>query len=123
MGSCCAEFDGAFVRCLRFVLFCFALCFGVFWGVCLAMCCVDPEGPKLTCPALVANTSVGVNFTSVNFSASISVSDNADPNVDVVCSRCSPDNFTLGVSYVNCTATDHVNLTASCNFSITVNGE
>jgi len=85
--------------------------------------CVDSEGPNLTCPALVANTSMGVNFALVNFSAAISVSDNADPNVDVVCSRSSPDNFTLGVSYVNCTATDHVNLTDSCNFSVTVLGE
>jgi len=69
---------------------------------------------------------VGTASSAVNFSTSITTTDNnVNGNVQVVCSRGTSfaDTFqaTTNPNVVNCTATDSANLSTVCSFVVTVN--
>jgi len=81
---------------------------------------VDNQPPSVTCPAnITVNTDAGQCSAAVNYTTP-SGSDNC-PGVTVVCSPASGSTFAKGTTTVTCTATDASSLTASCNFTVTVN--
>ncbi|MEP7342303.1 MAG: S8 family serine peptidase, partial [Acidobacteriota bacterium] len=76
--------------------------------------------PVITCPTdrdVVALTP-GSTTAIVNYPAPM-VTDNC-PDVSVVCVPASGTAFPLGLTTVNCTATDSGGATASCSFNVTV---
>ena len=82
-----------------------------------------PPDPRpaltITCPVsptVAATTSNGVNVT---FSAPV-VSGAVEP-VNVSCTRQSGSLFDVGITAVQCTATDGASRTSSCTFTVTVN--
>jgi lysophospholipase L1-like esterase len=75
----------------------------------------DP--PKITCPAaqtaqLVTGTTIAVTFTPTVV--------NGKPPVTTVCTPASGSSFGVGLSTVNCTATDALQRTDTCAFAVTV---
>lgn len=81
---------------------------------------VDNQPPSVTCPAnITTNTDAGQCSATVNYTTPTG-SDNC-PGVTVVCSPASGSTFSKGTTTVTCTATDASSLTASCNFTVTVN--
>ncbi|HQR35406.1 MAG TPA: Ig-like domain repeat protein, partial [Blastocatellia bacterium] len=78
---------------------------------------IDNQNPTIAC---VTNQSV-TSFVPVvvNYPAPM-VSDNC-AGVTSSCTPAAGSTFPLGVTTVTCTATDAVNLTASCSFTVSVN--
>ena len=80
----------------------------------------DEELPRLTCPPNITTVtnSPGNPSAVVNFPPIIG-SDNC-PGVTVTCTPSSGSSFPVGTSNVSCKATDKVNSSTSCNFTVTV---
>lgn len=78
----------------------------------------DTQPPVIACPASV--TSVAVNGVSavVNYAMPM-VTDNCQASAS--CSPPSGATFQVGVTTVNCTATDNSTNTTTCSFAVTVN--
>lgn len=80
---------------------------------------IDNSPPTISCPAnIVQSTAPNSCSAVVNFSAS--ANDNC-PGVTYNCSPPSGSTFAKGTTAVTCTATDASGLTASCQFTVTVN--
>ncbi len=76
--------------------------------------------PVITCPANITAVAPAPGNTTVPVSyPAPTVTDNC-PGAMVACSPPSGSNFPLGVTTVNCTATDSGGATASCSFTVTV---
>jgi lysophospholipase L1-like esterase len=76
------------------------------------------DAPEISCPAPVtvsARTSTG---TVVTFP--LAESQKGQGTVGVVCTPASGTTFPVGVTATECVATDSLNRTASCTFSVTV---
>src|SRR5262249_1434935 len=76
----------------------------------------DTQAPSPTCPG---NINVTSNACQTVTYTTPSGSDNC-PRVTVSCSPPSGTCFPVGTTTVTCTATDAVNLTTSCTFTVTV---
>lgn len=84
----------------------------------LANSLIDKDAPQIACPAPIKmSNKPGECGNNVNFNPT--VSDNC-PNVNVSCTPASGSFFPVGVTSVTCTARDNVNLTTTCNFSVTI---
>ena len=80
----------------------------------------DTENPAVTCPAdVVVDAAPNQTSAVVNYPAPVT-GDNC-PGVNVVCVPASGATFHLGVTMVNCTATDASGNTDTCAFNVTVN--
>ena len=77
----------------------------------------DNQNPTITCPANQTATSLG-GPVAVTYPAP-TATDNC-PGVTTACVPASGSVFPLGTTTVNCTATDAVNRTATCSFTVTV---
>jgi lysophospholipase L1-like esterase len=78
------------------------------------------EPPELTCPAPVtasALTSAGVDVTYAN-----PESRKGQGTVSIACTPASGSRFPVGITQTECVATDALNRTGSCTFSVTVAG-
>jgi HYR domain-containing protein/FG-GAP repeat protein len=81
----------------------------------------DAASPTINCPAnVVAQAPTGQNSVVVTYPQP-TVSDNL-PGATVACAPPSGSTFALGVTTVNCTATDAAGNRASCAFRVTVGG-
>jgi lysophospholipase L1-like esterase len=78
----------------------------------------DPDPPTLTCPAPVTASTISASGTTVTFAAP-TVTAGKEP-VTVACTPASGSTFALGATTVACTATDSLNRTATCSFTVTV---
>lgn len=78
----------------------------------------DPDPPTITCPAPVTASTTAAEGTTVTFAAP-AVSAGKEP-VTVACTPASGSMFPLGATTVNCTATDALNRTNSCSFTVSV---
>ena len=77
----------------------------------------DPK-PVITCPAnLLQTNDPGLCGAVVNFT--VTATDNG-PTPTVVCAPSSGSTFPVGTTTVNCTATDSVDNTNMCRFTVTV---
>jgi hypothetical protein len=79
---------------------------------------VDTTDPSLTLPADKTVEATGPDGATVNFSAS--ASDLVDGSVAVNCNPASGSTFDLGVTIVNCSATDAYGNQASGTFNVAV---
>jgi uncharacterized repeat protein (TIGR01451 family) len=80
---------------------------------------VDTTAPSITCPSnITANADSGQCSAVVNFAAS--ATDNCDASPTVVCTPASGSSFPVGLTAVNCTATDASSNSNSCSFNVTV---
>ncbi len=79
----------------------------------------DTSAPSISCPANIF-TFTNLNGTGavVNYALPIATDDCSVPVVS--CSTPSGSSFPLSTTTVNCTATDSVNNSASCSFTVTV---
>ncbi|MCM3871297.1 MAG: carboxypeptidase regulatory-like domain-containing protein, partial [Pyrinomonadaceae bacterium] len=81
---------------------------------------IDNTPPAITCPSsIVATAPPGQSSAVVNYSAS--ATDNCS-NVMVTATHPSGSTFPVGVTTVTVTATDAAGTTATCSFTVTVNG-
>ena len=80
----------------------------------------DTQAPAVTCPSdIVTNAATNQCAATVNFTAT--ASDNC-PGATVSCAPASGSTFQVGVTTVNCQATDAAgNTSASCSFTVRVN--
>ncbi len=76
------------------------------------------NAPTLTCVEGVSRATVNATGMPVSFEAP-SVKD-GEGSVNVSCTPASGENFPIGSTSVTCTATDSLNRTGTCSFSITV---
>jgi len=74
--------------------------------------------PSLTCGDGISRATVNAAGMSINYDTP-AVSD-GQGSVSVSCTPPSGDTFPIGTTAVSCTATDTLNRTASCSFSVTV---
>jgi lysophospholipase L1-like esterase len=79
---------------------------------------VVADPPSITCPPSVGDTAASDTGGVIIFGAP-RVDAGATP-VSVACTHTSGSNFPVGVTTVECTATDAMNRTASCSFQITL---
>jgi hypothetical protein len=79
----------------------------------------DTQPPVITCPANQTAIITAANATCVVVNYTTTASDNC-PGVSVVCNPPAGTCFALGVTTVNCTATDAVGNTATCSFTVSV---
>jgi alpha/beta hydrolase family protein/HYR domain-containing protein len=79
---------------------------------------VDTTPPVLTVPANITAEATGPSGAAVTFSAT--ATDNWDPNPNVVCTPRSGSTFPLGLTTVQCTATDASGNAANGSFTVTV---
>ena len=79
---------------------------------------VDTVRPGLNTPGDIVVEATSANGAVVSFA--VSATDNVDPAPVVACSRTSGATFGLGVTSVNCTATDAAGNVASGGFTVTV---
>ncbi len=79
---------------------------------------VVADPPSITCPPSVGDTASSDAGGPMIFGAP-RVEAGATP-VSVSCSRASGSNFPVGVTTVDCTATDAMNRTAACSFQVTL---
>ncbi len=77
---------------------------------------IDNEPPVIICPN---NMTVGRSY--VLWQRPI-ITDNADSDPELSCNLPTPYRFPYGPTLVDCTATDSAGHTASCNFTIIVEG-
>jgi hypothetical protein len=83
---------------------------------------LDLEAPVVTCPAdMVLAASPGACSAIVNYPLP-AATDNC-PGVTVLCVPASASLFPVGVTKVNCVATDASGNTAACSFLVTVTGD
>jgi hypothetical protein len=80
----------------------------------------DTTPPSITCPADIVRSNDPGKCSAVVTFPDPSASDICSA-VTVACSPASGSIFQKGTTAVTCTATDAGNLTATCNFSVTVN--
>ena len=78
----------------------------------------DADAPMLSCSTNRVVECAGLAGTPVTFV--VTANDLCDPNAVLVCSKNSGDLFTLGVTPVNCTATDASGNISMCSFNVTV---
>lgn len=78
----------------------------------------DDTVPAITCPANQTATASGPQGVAFNYPAP-TVTDNC-PGASVNCSPASGSVFPVGVTVVNCTASDASSNTAGCSFTVTV---
>ena len=78
---------------------------------------VIPPPPKIACPASVTVTSNGPQPSVVYGAATASF---GSPPVNIVCSPASGSVFQIGETTVTCTATDEIQRTDTCTFTVTV---
>ncbi|HKU49008.1 MAG TPA: HYR domain-containing protein [Nitrososphaera sp.] len=78
----------------------------------------DTTPPELTIPADITEEATGPTGAVTNFVAS--ATDIVDGIASVDCSPASGSIFTLGVTMVNCSATDNAGNTATGSFTVTV---
>ncbi len=79
---------------------------------------VVADPPVINCPPSVGDTATSDTGASIIFGAP-SVEAGTAP-VTAACTHTSGSSFPVGVTTVQCTATDAINRTASCSFQITV---
>lgn len=79
---------------------------------------VDTTGPLLTLPANITTEATSSAGAIVNFTAS--ANDSVDGSVAVTCTPASGATFALGLTTVNCSATDSRANTGSGSFTVTV---
>ena len=78
----------------------------------------DGEPPAIVCPAdLLRTNDLGLCSAVVNFT--VTATDNT-PGVTVACVPATGSSFPVGVTTVNCTATDTSDNKATCSFRVTV---
>jgi hypothetical protein len=83
---------------------------------------VDTEPPAITCPAdILVPTDPGRSTARVTWPPP-ATTDNCEAAVIVQCSPMRGSAFPLGVTTVQCTATDAAGNSASCSFKVTVQG-
>ncbi len=80
----------------------------------------DTVPPTLTLPASIAVNAAGPAGATVSYTAS--ASDNVDPSPTLSCVPGSGNVFAIGVTTVNCTATDVAGNSATGSFTIRVRG-
>jgi hypothetical protein len=81
----------------------------------------DTNPPTITCsPNLVLQTELGKSNAVVNYPAPTVTDDFGIDNLTIVCSPPSGSIFPLGMTTVNCTATDLGGNSASCSFQVNV---
>jgi hypothetical protein len=95
-------------------------CAGNIGGCSNATFVVDATAPTLTLPVDITTPATDPTGAVVNFSAS--ATDNVDPSVAVICSPASGSTFAVGITTVNCVATDSTGNTTSGSFHVTVVG-
>ncbi len=79
----------------------------------------DSAGPSISCPSnIFMFTNLNGTGAVVNYTLPTASDDCSVPVVN--CSTPSGSSFPLGTTTVNCTATDAVNNSASCSFTVTV---
>jgi lysophospholipase L1-like esterase len=76
------------------------------------------NAPSLTCGDGISRATVQASGMAINYDTP-QVSD-GQGSVTVSCSPASGETFPIGTTEVSCTATDTLNRTASCSFSVTV---
>jgi uncharacterized repeat protein (TIGR01451 family) len=81
---------------------------------------VDPIAPTITCPANVIVTAPTPGATSVIVNYPAPATEDNCGVASVVCTPPSGSAFPVGMSTVNCTATDTAGNTASCTFVVSV---
>ncbi len=81
---------------------------------------LDATPPTLIVPDDMLVTPTGPTGAVVNFI--VTATDNVDPDPTVVCVPPSGSTFPIGVTIVNCTATDNSGNVATNSFTITVGG-
>jgi lysophospholipase L1-like esterase len=81
---------------------------------------ITPDPPKISCPAAQTAQSVDGGATPVTFSAPI-VSNGQAP-VSTTCTPVAGSPFSIGQKTVTCAATDALQRTDSCAFTVTVTG-
>ncbi|WP_322513568.1 HYR domain-containing protein, partial [Chloroflexus sp.] len=79
---------------------------------------VDTTAPTLTLPGNLTREASGPRGATVTFTAS--ATDAVSGTVPVTCVPASGSLFPLGVTTVNCTATDGAGNTASGSFTVTI---
>ncbi|MFO1513780.1 MAG: HYR domain-containing protein [Verrucomicrobiota bacterium] len=79
----------------------------------------DEQPPTISCPSSFAVPSLDTNGAIVAFA--VPATDNTPSNLSVVCVPPSGTVFPLGLTTVNCTATDAAGNTSHCSFEVTVN--
>src|SRR5439155_17648237 len=79
----------------------------------------DTEAPRISCPPDVAAPAAAA-ATVVVYPAP-TVTDNCDPNPQVVCNPPSGSVFPAGNTVVTCVATDAAGNSSSCQFNVYVN--
>ena len=83
------------------------------------MIVLDNQNPTISCPAnITATAAPGQCSTAVNYT--VNAADNCSATVSV--SPASGTVFQVGTTTVNATATDPAGNTATCSFTVTVNG-
>ena len=79
---------------------------------------IDQTAPVLSLPSNISTTATTTSGAHVNYSAS--ATDAMDPSVSAVCAPASGSTFVVGVTTVNCSATDEAGNTSSGSFLVTV---
>jgi hypothetical protein len=80
--------------------------------------CTSVIPPTITCPANITQQATDPMGKAVTFATPTASSPNG--SVTVVCMPASGSVFPVGVTTVNCTATDAADHTATCSFTVTV---
>ena len=80
----------------------------------------DTTPPVLECPANTNATLCGTGATVPVTYPTPTATDNADPNVTVVCTPSSGSAFPTGLTTVTCTAVDNCTNRTTCTFTVTV---
>jgi len=76
------------------------------------------EAPTLSCAEGVSRSTVNATGLEINFDTPTAA--NGEGSVTVSCSPASGATFPIGVTQVNCTATDSLSRTGTCSFNVTV---
>lgn len=74
--------------------------------------------PSITCGSTISRATVSASGMAINFDAPATA--DGEGSVSVTCDPSSGTTFPIGTTQVSCTATDTLNRTASCTFSVTV---
>jgi lysophospholipase L1-like esterase len=77
-----------------------------------------PDPPKITCPVSLTAPSADDGLTPVTFSAPTVV--NGQAPVSTTCTPAAGSGFSVGQKTVTCAATDALQRTDSCSFTVTV---
>ena len=80
----------------------------------------DATPPVIHCPTNRVVSACDTNGAIVNFT--VTATDNCSGPVSIVCTPASGSLFPVGVTTVNCVATDECGNTNACSFTVTVGG-